>query len=192
MMDFKKEKAELRKTMLARRAAMAAGLRERADRRIFDSVTSLSEYEDADTVFLYVSVRDEPDTIAIIEDARKRGKRVCIPRCASMGVMHAHEIQGMNDLQSGKYDIPEPKDGCPLLEPGEIDLIIVPCVCCSTDGFRLGYGGGFYDRWLEKCNAHTAVLCFEEMLVPAVPREPHDQKVDILISDTPNPVLRFS
>jgi 5-formyltetrahydrofolate cyclo-ligase len=191
MMCPKEEKATFRKAMLAKRAAMAPAARREADDRIFQGVTSLLEYNSAETVFFYVSVTDEPDTIALIEDAHKRGKRVCVPRCASGGTMHAYAIRGADDLQRGKYDIPEPKDACPLVPPSEIGLIIVPCVCCSRDGYRLGYGGGFYDRWLEQRTAPAAVLCFEEMLVPAVPREQHDQRADILVSDAPFSVLRF-
>jgi len=183
-MDLKKEKAQLRKTMLAKRAAMAEDARAQADRGILQGVISLPEYLSAQTVFFYVSVTDEPDTIALIEDAWARGKRVCVPHCVSLGVMHAYAIRDMSDLQKGRYGIPEPKDGCPPVAPEEVDLIIAPCVCCSTDGYRLGYGGGFYDRWLEQRTAPAAVLCFSEMLASAVPLEPHDQQAGILISDT--------
>jgi 5-formyltetrahydrofolate cyclo-ligase len=191
MADLKREKAEFRKTMLAKRAALPVAAREKADQRILESVTSLAEYASAKTIFAYVSYRDEPDTVALIEDAWRRGKRVCVPRCVSKGIMHAYAIQSRDDLQEGMYDIPEPQDGCLLVAPGEMDFIVVPCVCCDSDGYRLGYGGGFYDRWLEQRHAPAAVVCFEKLLVPAVPREPHDQRTDILISDASRSVLRF-
>jgi 5-formyltetrahydrofolate cyclo-ligase len=184
MMDVKKEKSEFRKEMLSRRTALTTKERAEANRRIFQSFSSLAEYDNAATIFSYVSVADEPDTTALIEDAWKRGKRVCVPRCASMGIMHAYGIRSMNDLQKGKYGIPEPQKGCPPVLASEIDLIIVPCVCCSVEGFRLGYGGGFYDRWLENRSAPAVLLCFEKMLVPTVPLESHDQRVNILVSDS--------
>ncbi|MDR0346942.1 MAG: 5-formyltetrahydrofolate cyclo-ligase [Coriobacteriales bacterium] len=191
MVDFKKEKSEFRKMMLAKRAAMTSDERATANSKIFQSVISLPEYKRAQTIFTYVSVTDEPETITLIEDAWKHDKRVCVPRCVSFGVMHAHAIRSMDDLQKGMYDIPEPKDVCPLVSPGEMELIIVPCVCCGKDGYRLGYGGGFYDRWLEKRNAPAAVLCFEEMLVAAVPCEAHDKRTNILVSDASFSILRF-
>lgn len=191
-MGLEKEKSQFRKTMLALRSGMTADTREKANKRIFQGVTALPEYDAAETVYFYVSVSGEPDTRALIEDAWKRGKRVCVPRCTSMGIMHAHEIESTEDLQPGKYDIPEPKESCALVPPEEIQLIIVPCVCCSVNGYRLGYGGGFYDRWLGKRTGLAVVLCFEEMLVPAVPREPHDQRVDILVSDADPSVRRFA
>ncbi|MDR1042478.1 MAG: 5-formyltetrahydrofolate cyclo-ligase [Clostridiales Family XIII bacterium] len=178
-----KDKSIFRKEMLAKRAALESSARAEADRNILAALTSLPEYLAADMIFCYVSMADEPDTRALIEDALARGKRVCVPLCVSMGVMQAREISGQDDLTAGKYDIPEPKEGCPSVAPEEIGLIVVPCVCCDRDGYRLGYGGGFYDRWLEKRSAPAAVLCFEHMIVPSVPREQHDQRADILITD---------
>jgi 5-formyltetrahydrofolate cyclo-ligase len=177
------EKSEFRKKMLAERAAIPPAIRAGANRNIKDAVTSLPEYLSAETIFCYVSTENEPDTDALFEDAWGRGKRVCVPRCVSMGVMHAHGIGGTGDLVPGKYDIPEPKENCPAIPPEGIDLIIVPCVCCDRDGYRLGYGGGFYDRWLENRRAPAVVLCFEKMIRPSVPRELHDQRADIVVTD---------
>jgi len=188
--DIKKEKAVLREKMLAVRAAMSASAHQEANRRIFESVCALEEYQRANTVFVYVGVADEPDTIALIEDAWQRGKRVCVPHCVSLGVMDAYAIEDLDDLQPGKYGIPEPKEGCQLVLSHEIDLTIVPCVCCSKDGYRLGYGGGFYDRWLAEQKAPAAVLCYAELLVSDVPHEPHDQKVNIVISDAAAQTLK--
>jgi 5-formyltetrahydrofolate cyclo-ligase len=176
-------KSTFRKEMLAKRAAAGPSARAEADRNILAALTSLPEYLAADMVFCYVSTADEPDTLALFGDAWARGKRICVPLCLSMGVMQAREITCPEDLKAGKYDIPEPKPHCLIVPPEDIDLNIVPCVCCDRDGYRLGYGGGFYDRWLEKRSAPAAVVCFENMIVPAVPREQHDQQADILVSD---------
>jgi 5-formyltetrahydrofolate cyclo-ligase len=118
-----------------------------------------------------------------MEAARAQGKRVCVPLCTAMGVMEARAISGEGDLQSGKYDIPEPRPACPVVPPGDIDLIVTPCVCCDREGYRLGYGGGFYDRWLAESRAPAVVLCYEAMMVEAVPREAHDQKADLVVTE---------
>lgn len=169
--------------MLAKRAAEDSQTRAEADGKIRDTLLALPEYENANMVFCYISTEGEADTLALIEDALSKGKRVCVPLCQSMGVMHAHEITGLHDLQSGKYDIPEPKPDCPLVPPEEIDLNIVPCVCTGPDGYRLGYGGGFYDRWLEKSDAPSVLICRESLITEEVPLEAHDQRTDILITD---------
>jgi 5-formyltetrahydrofolate cyclo-ligase len=183
MTDLVTRKRELRKKMLAKRAAEDPQARTEADRKIMKTLVSLPAYEKANTVFCYVSTEGETDTRALIEDALRKGKRVCVPLCQSMGVMQAHEITGLQDLQSGKYDIPEPKPECPPISPEQIDLNIVPCVCANPDGYRLGYGGGFYDRWLEKSEAPSVLLCRESLITEEVPVEPHDRQTDILITD---------
>ncbi|MGI6105981.1 MAG: 5-formyltetrahydrofolate cyclo-ligase [Raoultibacter sp.] len=191
MTGLSKEKAELRKRMLATRASLSVEERAQANRNMLSKMRSLPEYQEAQTIFIYVSVTDEPDTRELMQDAWKQGKRVCVPLCESLGIMHAHEICSMDDLVAGKYDIPEPKETCKRIPPEEIDLNIVPCVCCSIDGYRLGYGGGFYDCWLTNRQAPAALLCFEKMLVSSVPRDERDQRVNILVSDAAGPVLRF-
>jgi 5-formyltetrahydrofolate cyclo-ligase len=97
--------------------------------------------------------------------------------------MDAYEIAGAHDLTPGRYGIPEPKAHCLPVSPEDIDLIILPCVCCDREGYRLGYGGGFYDRWLSGRRARSAALCFENILVPRVPREPHDEPVDFIVTN---------
>jgi 5-formyltetrahydrofolate cyclo-ligase len=183
MTDLVTRKRELRKKMLAKRASEDPQSRTEADRKILKTLVSLPAYEKANTVFCYVSTEGETDTLTLIEDALRKGKRVCVPLCQSMGVMHAHEITGLHDLQSGKYDIPEPGPECPLIPPEEIDLNIVPCVCVNPNGYRLGYGGGFYDRWLEKTEAPSVLICRESLISDEVPLEPHDRRTDILITD---------
>jgi 5-formyltetrahydrofolate cyclo-ligase len=177
------EKSALRKRALAMRAAMTPEERAAAGRDILAAVTSLPEYASADVLFCYVSAADEPDTRALIADALARGKRVCAPFCVSPGVMRAHEIAGPDDLNTGAYGLPEPKAQCPPVPPEELALVIGPCVCCDREGRRLGYGGGFYDRWLEQNPAPAAVLCFETMVAPAVPHEPHDRRADIIVTE---------
>jgi 5,10-methenyltetrahydrofolate synthetase len=178
-----KEKREFRKKVLAKRSAEDPQIREESDRKILDSLLSLPEYEKAKTIFCYVSTADEIDTSVLIEKALSEGKRICVPLCISMGVMHTLEILGPGDLQSGKYDIPEPKPTCKRIPQEEIDLAIVPCVCVDKDGYRLGYGGGFYDRWMEKYHAPSVVLCRESLVADQVPRESHDRRAEVLITD---------
>ncbi|MDR2163130.1 MAG: 5-formyltetrahydrofolate cyclo-ligase [Clostridiales Family XIII bacterium] len=177
------EKSGFRKKMIERRGSIDAAVRAEAGQNILAAVKSISEYLAASVIFCYVSTADEPDTRALIKYSLIQSKRVCVPLCLPEGNMQVREIIGLDDLQVGKYDISEPKPSCPLVLPEDIDLIVVPCVCCDKDGYRLGYGGGFYDRWLEKRRAPAAVLCYESMMVPSVPREPHDQRADILITD---------
>jgi 5-formyltetrahydrofolate cyclo-ligase len=177
------EKNEFRRQMIEKRDAMSPSKRADCDHAILTALTGLPAYQAAAVVFAYVSVGSEPDTRALIGRSLADGKRVCVPFCLAKGVMEAREIRSFDDLQNGKYDIPEPKAGCPAVPPEQIDFIVAPCVCADRGGYRLGYGGGFYDRWLEKRGgASTTVLCYEALLVDAVPRETHDVCVDMVVT----------
>ena len=107
----------------------------------------MTEYVKADTVLLYAGTERETDTEKIIRDALKAGKNVCLPKCTGEGIMDAYRIESMDDLLPGKYGILEPVESCKMVEPGEIDFIMVPCATCNQQGYRLGYGGGYYDRY---------------------------------------------
>jgi 5-formyltetrahydrofolate cyclo-ligase len=177
------EKKAYRQKMLLKRAAEDADDRGDANQKILTQLVALPEVQNAHTIFCYISTKEEVDTLRFIEQSLAAGKRVCVPLCKSMGVMHPYAITGLDDLQSGKYDIPEPKSHCQQVAEEEIDLVIVPCVCVDRDGYRLGYGGGFYDRWLEKNPVPSIILCRESLVTEKVPLEEHDQRVGILVTD---------
>ena len=179
--DAKKAlRAQIRKTV----SGLSAAYREKADRGIFEHVVSLPEYQQACTIFCFVSMPDEADTRKIIDDALSKGKRVCVPRCEGKGIMNAYEIRSPErDLRPGKWSIPEPVADAPRVEPGAFDLALVPCCAASRDGRRLGFGGGFYDRYLLKTGAVRAVLCREQVLRDDIPTDSHDLTMDIVISE---------
>ena len=86
-------------------------------------------------------------------------------------------------MEAGKYGILEPGAETPVIQPEEINLAIVPCMSCSHDGRRLGYGGGYYDRYLVRTRAVKAVICRERIMRADIPVEPHDQLMDMVISE---------
>jgi len=93
------------------------------------------------------------------------------------------EIKGYKSLKDGKYGILEPKDECPLIRSEEIDFAIIPCVSCNKEGYRLGYGGGFYDRYLEHATFTTAVICRGKITCDYIPYDEHDVKIHKVITD---------
>lgn len=86
-------------------------------------------------------------------------------------------------MEAGKYGIMEPGAHAPVIQAEEINLAIVPCMSCSHDGRRLGYGGGYYDRYLGRTRAVKAVICRERIMRADIPVEPHDQMMDMVISE---------
>jgi len=182
-MDLEERKKALRQEIKAAAVALDEGYTKEADLEIFSHVAGLSEYEQAGTLFCFVGTSGEIDTAPILEDALRRGKRVGVPRCISRGIMEVREIRSLRDLEAGKYGIMEPGAHAPVIQAEEINLAIVPCMSCSHDGRRLGYGGGYYDRYLGRTRAVKAVICRERIMRADIPVEPHDQLMDMVISE---------
>lgn len=181
---MRSDKRALRQEMQEQRRALSPEEKRMIDEGIFQNVISLESYQRAKTVFLYCSTAEEIDTLALMEDAWRAGKRVCVPLCTGgRGIMEARQIGSREDLVPGKFDIPEPVRTAPLVAPEEIDFCAVPCLAADPTGNRLGYGGGFYDRFLAKTAADTAILCAESRFLDALPAEGHDRLCDRIVTE---------
>ena len=99
-------------------------------------------------------------------------------------MMKAHAVSGFAQLRPGKYGILEPDDNCPVVPPQELDLCIVPCLAADEAGNRLGYGGGYYDRYLPQTSAARMLLCAQARLFRKIPIGEHDASCDILITES--------
>lgn len=182
-MNMREEKKELRKKVMQRIWKLTEEYKIEADKKIYENIINLKEYKEANTIFCFVNTEDEINTRVIIENALESGKRVGVPKCIGKGIMEAYEIKGYSSLKNGKYGILEPKVGCLLVKPEEIDFAIIPCVSCNREGYRLGYGGGFYDRYLANTKFPTAVICREKILCDYIPHNETDIKIDKVITD---------
>lgn len=142
----------------------------------------LEQVRGAKSLLLFYGVGNEPDTRPLIQTLLAEGKRVALPRCLSGGRMEARWVKDLSGLVPGRYGIPEPGEDAPLARREELDVILVPNLCCDRAGYRLGHGGGYYDRYLAGYRGFTAALCPEELTVDALPREEHDRPVTLVIS----------
>ena len=154
-----------------------------ASARIQEAVMNSSAFAQSRTVFIYVSVPGEPATDALIKAALAAGKRVCVPRCRKAPEMDAVQIQSPGQLKPGTMNIPEPEEGLPCVAPEEIDLAVVPCVSATTDGARLGHGGGYYDWFLSRTPALRMCLCFHALLSKTIPVQAHDLRMDCVVTE---------
>ena len=177
-------KVELRKSMREKRKNMDSNLKRNLDEIIRNVFFETKEYPKAKIIFIYVSIGEEFNTIEIIKRILADGKRVCVPKVFSKTKMEAIEIKSLDDLnECGSYGILEPSvDGTILSE--EVDLSIVPGLAFDKDGKRLGYGGGYYDRFFEKYpNSFKISLCYAYQLVTDVYHMPYDISIDMIISE---------
>lgn len=182
-MNLREQKERLRREIKGQRAEFASSYCQRADRAIFKYITELPEYQRAERILCFVSTEQEVHTFSVIEHALEQGKVVGVPRCTGKGIMEVCRIDGLEGLETGAYGILEPVRGAPVLLPEELGFAVVPCLSCSSTGRRLGYGGGYYDRYLLKTKAFKAVVCRAGSMREDIPVEAHDLRMDIVVSE---------
>ena len=155
-----------------------------ADAAICRWVIQSAQYQKAKTVFCYVGTEREIDTMALLRAALRDGKTLAVPLCLpEKGYMEARRIEGLGDLVSGRYGILAPKLNCPVVAPEAIDLAIVPCCTGNAKGQRLGYGGGYYDRYLPRTGCPTMLLCRHQLEREDLPVDEHDVMVDYFVTE---------
>lgn len=183
-MDKTAIKRQIRKEIKERIRGLSVEYIKAASGTICSRIISLPEYQNAGTVFCFAGSIGEPDTLAVIEDALSRGKRVGLPLCISDGIMEVREIKNPErDLKAGAFGIAEPAPGTALIEPEEIDFAVLPCVTCDKKGNRLGHGKGYYDRYLARAEFPTCMICFEQLISEEIPMDEFDRKADIVITE---------
>ncbi len=170
------DKAALRKYFLQQRALETPVERSARALRITKTLVSLPAYQQAETVFCYCSTEMELQTNEILRIALEQGKVLCVPRCEAAGQMTARRISRLDALHAGKFGIREPDREAAIVPPEAIDLCIVPCLAADLFGYRLGYGGGYYDRFLADApDACKLVLCAQSRFQETpLPREQTD------------------
>jgi len=177
------KKAELRADIIKLLTAMPGEERQRESEAIVRNVLALPEYGQARTVYCFIGGGWEVDTRPILEDALAAGKVVCVPRCEVNGGMAAHRIERLEDLQAtGLFGIPEPFEHCEVVPFGAIDFAVVPCLCADKKGMRLGRGGGYYDRFMSVFPGTSVTVCYSAALQKQVPAEPHDKRIDCVVT----------
>ena len=162
-----------------------------SDRGIFEKLISLPEFASAGRVFAYFSSGREVDTKSVIARAIAMGKPVSLPVTLGKGKMYFAPYSGNEpDLTGEFYGIPQPAAGSPEVQPQPGDIVIVPALRFDRRGFRLGHGGGYYDRFLAGCPAFTVGLCRDRLIYDgALPAEAHDIRVNCVVTE--NEVTRL-
>lgn len=161
------------------------------DKKIFDNSISQNlfswiYYQKAGCIFCFVSFRSEVNTINILETSISGGKTIAVPQIdLKTGEMKAKIIKDLEkDLCPGEYGIREPAALCKEADYSMLDLIIAPGLAFTLTGARLGYGGGYYDRFIQKnCNIPVCALAYNVQIVDYLPLKEHDIPVDYLITE---------
>lgn len=176
-------KSELRKELKLKRKAVQS--REYKDSQIVQSLLSLDCLKKAETILFYASMEDEISTDSAIELALNSGKRVALPVCIdNNGLMRFYYISSLDDTKIGSFNVREPvQDKSNEVVDYSSSICVVPAIAFDKNGFRLGYGKGYYDRFLENYGFISVGLCYNELVQNSLPIDKFDLPVDILITD---------
>lgn len=148
-----------------------------------ETLTKSELWKQAVAVFCFVSTSREPSTRPLLELALAQGKTLCVPRTGPEGFMEAVPITGLEQLAPARFGLLEPAPGLPALDPGQLDLVIAPCLMAAPDGLRLGQGGGYYDRFLPRCRCPVVLLCPAALVQNDLPAEPHDRRAGFVLTE---------
>ena len=166
------------------REKMTAQYKRSLDIEIASRFLCTREYMNAKTLLTYVSRENEVDTIGIIHAAFANKKQVAVPKCEGKGIMNFYLITSMDDLHTGYGSILEPDTSkCRLLEDFSDSVCVVPALSFDPEGYRLGFGGGYYDRFLSTYKGISAGICYGSFVKWELPREQFDVAVDLLVTD---------
>lgn len=183
-MNIAENKRALRAEIRARECALDADYKAESSAAICRALAALPEFDAARVVFAFAGLAREIDTRDFLQETIARDKTLLLPRCEperQMALCAVRELE--TDLEPGAMGILEPKRSCPVIQPEDVDLAVVPCTTFDRAGNRLGQGGGYYDRILPRLRCPTVCICREKLLADAVPTEPHDLRCALYLTE---------
>ena len=182
MTDVRNKKTVLRNEYLTRRRAIPDEIRTRTDDAICRALIASASFRFASTVLAYAPTTYEVNIMPAVHEALRRGKRVAFPLCEAQAVM-TFRYAAPSDLAKGMYGISAPQADAPLCTEMQGALCLVPAVLFDRNGFRIGYGGGYYDRFLSTFEGMSLGIIRRDFILPTVPRGRYDRAVQALVSE---------
>ncbi len=182
-----KNKKAQRKELLAKRRMLSQEQKNEYSKQITERLLALASYKEAKVCMMYASMKDEFQTKDFIVEAIKAGKQICLPYVSDkqLKIMHATKINSLDELVEGAYGIlTVAKDKLNIINPQDIDFVLVPAVGFDRDGYRLGMGGGYYDRYLKMATKAKLVSgIYSCQLVDEIVKDDYDAQVDFVLTE---------
>ena len=179
-MSNNSEKASLRKVLLERRDSLSIDYIKIASNQIFGKLKQIEIFNKAKTIASYYPIGSEVKTQDIMQEILASGKTLALPKVNEQNLIFK-KITGFDNLEKASFNLMEPKDECSEIK--DIDLVLVPTVGITRKGIRLGYGYGFYDRFLSKSDAATIGLTYAKQLVKSIPSSEKDIKIHWIVTE---------
>ena len=185
VIDIRPIKSELRQKYRSLRQAMPQEIKKQKDMAIADQVRRLWQYQRNSVLLIYVSTSIEVDTADIICRAIAEGKRVAVPRCVpDTRNMEFYYIESLDELSPGMFGVLEPAANPErLYDEKDGGLCIVPAFSYDWRGFRLGYGKGYYDRFLSRFEGNMVGICYSDCVQRSLPHGRYDRPVELLVTE---------
>lgn len=174
---------ELRNLIKKKRREIHPKNRKAFNELIFKKLLILLEHREIDNLFSYVSLPDEVETRPLMNYAFQKGITMAVPRVIDKGVMSFFRISSFKDLEEGNFKVFEPITGLEEMKPTNNSIVIVPGVAFGQDLSRVGYGGGYYDRYLSQFNVTKIALAYSCQLVNHIDVKEHDVPMDYIITE---------
>lgn len=186
VIDIRPIKSELRQKYRSLRQSMSPEIKEQKDAAIATQVRRLWQYQRNSILLIYVSTPIEVDTFRIIHQAIVDGKRVAVPRCVpDTRNMEFYYIDSTDELSPGMFGVLEPTVNPErLYKESDGGLCIVPAFSYDWRGFRLGYGKGYYDRFLSQFEGNMVGICYSECVQRLLPHGRFDRPVELLVTES--------
>lgn len=179
-MEDNPEKSSLRNLLLEKRDNTSFDLMKIASDKMQKRLKKIQEFREAQKIGAYYPVGSEILTQDIIQELLSKGKYVFLPKVIG-DKMEFRKISDFSSLEKGSFDIMEPKDDCQV--DNKLDVILVPTVGISPTGVRLGYGHGYYDKFLAEHKTATISLILEKQIVKNIPKSDHDILIDWIVTE---------
>lgn len=178
------DKKQIRQIYLKKRNKIGSIEKQILDNKLFYSTIKSEIFKKHDIILAYYPIKNEPNILPIIEYAVSIGKKVAFPICNTKDYELTFKfINDLNDLVNGAYNIPEPREDAKEYSYEIEALCIVPALSFDKRGYRIGYGKGFYDRFLSRFNGASIGLCYNDFFCEELPIDVTDQAVDVIITD---------
>lgn len=174
------EKARLRRQLLDERDLLSADFINIASKKIQDNLRKINILRNAKSVGAYHSTGSEVKTQDLLHEILNFGKELSLPKVIKNNLVFK-KITSLSELEQGNFSVMEPKESCPAVK--KIDVIIVPAIALTRDGYRLGYGFGYYDKYLSDKKIKTVALSYSKQIVRSFPHSDHDIKIDFIVTE---------
>lgn len=176
------EKDSLRIELLNKRRSLSENIRKRYSAEIVEKIKNLPEFKEANTIMLYCATKGEPDLTPLFKEVISLGKVLLLPRVKGNEI-EAVITENPSCLSKGTFGILEPSEGS-VISPREIDFVAVPGIAFDKRGYRIGFGKGYYDRFLKHVKGIKVGIAYSFQIVEELPHDPWDVPVDLIITES--------